>query len=213
MVPPEGPRSSGSLREPPGTATLVVWCYWERVMKWTSYGIALAMGLGVMGCATPRYETPASQQGQACVANCTALRDTCRADCKEAWERCTATREPQVETRYTQALEDYADALRRYRLELDRYEWELWLGWHHGHSGFWYTPWADPWYHYPWPGYFPPATPPADPPTRESVRAELHKKQCQDDCGCESRFDHCFMECGGNRVTETRCIANCPKGP
>ena len=109
----------------------------------------LAIGVAVValtGCATPRYETvhryepPVSVEGRACVASCEAARTQCRSDCQAAWTQCTAQVEPQVESHYAQALADYADELRLYRMDLDRYEWELWLGWHHNYSGFWYSP-------------------------------------------------------------------------
>jgi hypothetical protein len=48
-------------------------------------------------------------------------------------------------------------------------------------------------------------------PTRESVRAQLEKTQCKDDCGCLPAYDTCFVGCGGQRVTETLCVTNCPK--
>ena len=180
----------------------------------------LAIGVAVValtGCATPRYETvhryepPVSEEGRACVASCEATRTQCRSDCQAAWAQCTAEVEPQVESHYAQALAEYADELRLYRMDLDRYEWELWLGWHHNYSGFWYSPWPGPWYASPWPGYYPPSAPPPGPPSREAVRAKLHKEQCRDDCGCEGQYDACFTACGGKRVTETRCTANCPQ--
>jgi hypothetical protein len=170
------------------------------------------------GCATPRYETitryesPVGAAGQACVKGCEAALDTCRTQCQAAWQACTERVEPQVDERYAQALEKYAEELRRYRLDLDRYQWDLWVGWGHGYSGLWYSPWP---YH-PWPGYhpgyYPPPIEPGDPPTKASVRDGLRRSQCQDDCGCQTKHDACFEGCGGRVVTEPRCVANCPGG-
>ncbi len=181
--------------------------------------LALAAVVSVLaGCATPRYETtyryepPTGVEAQSCIKGCEATLNTCRADCQAAWQSCTERIEPQVDERYAQALKAYADELRLYRLALDRYEWDMWVGWGHGHSGLWYSPWPyHPWSGH-WPGYFPYPGPPEDPPTREAVRTKLRKAQCQDDCGCQVKYDACFQGCGGRVVTETRCVANCPAG-
>jgi hypothetical protein len=47
-------------------------------------------------------------------------------------------------------------------------------------------------------------------PTREGVRAHLVKTNRQEDCGCLPANDSCFVGCGGQRVSETVCIRNCP---
>jgi len=165
-------------------------------------------------CATPRYETvtryepPADAAGAACLRGCQAALDACRGDCQAAWQACAAGLEPQVDERYAQALKAYADELRLYRRELDRYEWDVWLGWGHGYSGLWYSPWS----YYPWPGNIPSPVSPGDPPTKEAVRDSLRKGQCKDDCGCQPRYEACYQGCGGRVVTETRCVANCPAG-
>jgi hypothetical protein len=170
------------------------------------------------GCATPRYETihryepPAGGQGQACLKGCEDSLNSCRAECKAAWQACTQGVEAQVDERYAQALKAYAQDLRQYRRELEQYQWDLWLDWGNGYDGLWYSPWP----YRPWPGYypayFPPSNPPGDPPTREGVRAALQDSHCRDDCGCLAKHDACFERCGGRVVTETRCVANCPAG-
>lgn len=180
------------------------------------------VALVVAGCAAPRYQTvlryepPADVAGQACLKGCEQVRALCSADCQATWQACTARVEPQVEARYAQALDHYAQDLRRYQRELDRYEWDLWLGWGHGHyGGMWNSPWHSPWPYRSWPGYaFSPYAfspyPPDPQPTREDAREALYRENCQDDCGCQARYDVCFLGCGGRRIPETRCIANCP---
>lgn len=170
--------------------------------------------LALAGCATPRYETvrslepPAGEEGRVCARACEASLAACQKDCQVAWQACADRVEPQVEGRFAQALKAYAQDLRRYRRDLDWYEWDMWLGWNHGPGGFWYSPWP---YH-PWPRAHFWIDPPGDPPTREEVRAGLLKAQCQDDCGCLTRHEACFLGCGGKVVSETRCVANCPAG-
>lgn len=182
-----------------------------RLMRALGFGIVAVL---VTGCATPRYETtyryesPASVEAQACIKGCEAKLDACRTDCQAAWQACTEQLEPQVEAHYAQALKEYADDLRYYRRMLDHYQWDLWVDWDFAYRGLWYSPWP---YH-PWPSYAPLPMAPGDPPTKETVRNSLRKSQCQDDCGCQPRYDTCFQGCGGKVVTETRCVANCPGG-
>ncbi len=176
--------------------------------------LALAVvALAVAGCATPRYQTvyryepPADAVGQACLKGCEQVRASCSTDCQAAWQACTARVEPQVEARYAQALDDYAQDLRRYQRELDRYEWDLWLSWGHGHYG---GMWHSPWFYRPWPVYAYSPYPPDPQPTRENVRAALQREKCHDDCGCQTNYDVCYLGCGGRKIAETRCVANCP---
>lgn len=174
---------------------------------------ALLLLGGLSGCATPRYQTtsrlipPTDAAGQACVQRCDTARVACQSACKTRYEACTKAVAPQVEARYSEALEQYALELKRYASALRRYEIQLHFDWMHSYPYRHYPPyWWDP-----WPGpYFPP--PFAEPvmPTREGVRAELEKKQCADDCGCLPAYDSCFVGCGGQRVSETVCVENCP---
>ncbi|MCP5277826.1 MAG: hypothetical protein H6935_05610 [Thiobacillus sp.] len=178
----------------------------------------LAVAALMSGCAAPRFETihryepPLSVEAQACLKNCEAALHVCREECQAAWKACADRVEPEVEEHHTKALKDYAADLRLYRRDLDQYQWDLWLGWGHGYSGVWYSPW--PYHGWPgyYPGYSPPPPAPGDPPTREAVRDSLRKSRCQDDCSCQPKYDACFTGCGGRVVTETRCIANCPAG-
>jgi hypothetical protein len=172
-------------------------------MRWIPRLIVAAT---LVGCATPRYETirhyepPASPAGQACVADCERAQAGCRADCQVAWQACAARVEPKVEARYVQALNDYAEELRRYRRDLDLFEWRLWMGWGRGHGGLWYSPWSA----YPWPDYVTAPMPPGGPPTRDTARAFLNKAECKDDCGCQPRYDACYISCGGGVRLEQR---------
>jgi hypothetical protein len=190
------------------TALLATMLKFLRNLAFTAAAVALA------GCATPRYQTiyryepAAGVEGQACVKGCEQALTGCRAVCQSAWQVCTARAETQVEERYAQALKAYAADLSRYRRELDRYEWDLWMGWGHEHGGLWYSTWHP----YPWHGYYPRPNPPAEEPTREAVRAGVHREQCKDDCGCQFIYDDCHQGCGGRKVPETRCVADCPTG-
>lgn len=159
------------------------------------------------GCATPRYQTgyryepPADPAAAPCLNNCETTRQDCLSRCREARQACMKTLEPEVENAYAVALERYAAELDRYRADLDRYRFNLWLGWGgDGHGAFWYDPWP--------PYYMSMVT--TVPPSREAIRERLAKKKCDADCGCQARYDACFSGCGGRRVEETRCIANCP---
>lgn len=175
--------------------------------------LALLLGL-LAGCATPQYQTqvrlipPTDAKGQACVKACEAAKDACQADCRSRYEACAKTVEPQVQAHYETALKQYEVDLAQYAAALRHYEMELHFGWMRGYPyRYPYYYWWDPW---PWP-YFPPPYRAPKMPTREAVRDQLLKKNCEDDCGCLPAFDACFVGCGGQRVTETICIRNCPK--
>jgi hypothetical protein len=175
--------------------------------------LAAAATLLLAACATPRYETrvqlvpPADAAGQACVAACEAQRITCQDACQARYHECAKALEPQVEAHYLDALKQYEIDLKRYATELRRYEIQLQFEWMHRH------PFIHPWWWWdPWPGpHYPPPEPSPIMPTRESVRAQLEKTHCQDDCGCLPAYDACFIACGGQRVTETVCVKNCPR--
>ena len=166
--------------------------------------------LGVLGgCATPVYQTnvhlipPADAAGRACLQDCESRKTACQADCQARYQACAKALEPQVEASYVEALQQYELDLRHYAAELRHYELQLHFGWMHSHPYYGFY-WWDPW------PYFPPPYSPPSMPTREGVRAHLVKANCQDDCGCLPAYDTCFVGCGGQRLTETVCVKNCP---
>jgi len=171
---------------------------------------ALALLAVMAGCATPQYQTtvrlipPADAEGRACVQDCEARKIECHADCQTRLQACAIAVEPQVETRYAEALKLYELELRQYAAELRYYELQLHFGWMYSYP---YYPYG--WY--PWHGpIFPPPYREPVMPTRDSVRAQLIKLNCQEDCGCLLAYETCFIGCGGQRVSETVCIKNCP---
>ena len=164
------------------------------------------------GCATPQYQTnihlipPADAAGQACVQGCETRKTACQRDCQQRYQACAKDLEPQVEAHYIEALKQYELDLKRYAAALRHYEIQLHFEWLHSYPYHYPYYWWDP-----WPGpYYPPPYPEPEMPTRESVRAALEKSNCQDDCGCFPAYDACFVGCGGQRVSETVCIKNCP---
>lgn len=161
---------------------------------------------GLLGaCATPRYQTlhrlepPGDAAGLACVERCAQELTTCQAQCAQTYQTCVQSLEPVVQERYAQALEAYAQALDCYAAELRAYELQYWLSWRHG-----------PWWYDPWPGPLWVPYPPPRKPSREAVREALVKERCGEDCGCLTRHEACFLACGGRKVSEERCVANCP---
>jgi hypothetical protein len=182
-----------------------------------SAAFAAVILLGMLaGCATPQYQTivhlvpPADAQGRACVQDCDATKTACQTECQSRYQACAKALEPQVEARYEAALKQYELELKQYAAVLRRYEMELQFDWmysypyHHPYSYpyGWWDPWPRP--------YFPPSYREPVMPTRDSVRAQLLKANCQDDCGCLPAYDTCFVGCGGEIVRETVCIKNCP---
>lgn len=175
--------------------------------------LVAAAALLLAACASPQYHTrvllipPTDAAGRACVAGCEVKKTVCQDACQARYRECAQALEPQVETHYLEALRQYELDLKRYAAELRHYEMQLQLEWLHRH------PFGPPWWWWdPWPGpYYPPPYPEPVMPTREGVRAQLEKTHCKDDCGCLPAHDACFVGCGGQRVTETVCVKNCPK--
>ena len=172
---------------------------------------ALVLLAALTGCATPQYQTrvhlipPTDARGLACVQDCEAQKVTCQAECQAHYQACVKAIEPQVEARYSDALKQYERDLRQYAAALRHYEMELRFEWLYSY------PYRQPFWWNPWPGpYFPPPYHEPAMPTRDSVRAQLEATQCQADCGCLPAYDSCFVGCGGQRVTETICISDCP---
>jgi len=173
---------------------------------------ALTLLAAMAGCATPQYQTtirlipPGDAQGRACVQECETKKIACQNECQARYQACAQGVEPQVEVRYAEALRQYELELKQYAAALRHYEMQLRFDWMHGYPFYPYG-----WYPYPWPGpAFPPPYREPVMPTRDSVRAQLIKSTCQDDCGCLPAYDACFVGCGGQRVSETVCIKNCP---
>jgi len=172
---------------------------------------ALILLAALAGCATPQYQTtvrlipPTDAQGQACVQDCGAKKIACQTDCQARYQTCVKDIEPQVEARYTAALKQYELNLRNYAAALRHYEMQLRFEWLYSY------PFHHPYWWDPWPGlYFPPPYREPVMPTRDGVRARLAAENCQADCGCLPAYDTCFVGCGGQRVSETVCIRNCP---
>jgi hypothetical protein len=175
-----------------------------------AFAVLLLLG-GLAGCATPQYQTtvrlipPVDASGRACVQDCEARKTACQNACQAHFQACAKALEPQVEARHVEALKQYELDLRRYAAALRHYEMQLHFEWLHSY------PYRYPFWWDPWPGhYFPPPYPEPVMPTRETVRAHLEKTNCQADCGCLSAHDACFVGCGGQRVSETVCVRNCP---
>jgi hypothetical protein len=172
------------------------------------FALALATLLG--GCATPRYEIayrlepPEDASGRACVSRCLDPLQACQDSCRGRYQACQREIEPLLNDAYAEALRRYAFDLDSYAASLQHYEMQLWLGW--GHAGWWgYPGWYGPGWFYPYP-----APPPPPRPSRERVWDRLVAEKCDPGCGCQAAYDGCFVACGGKRIPEQRCVANCP---
>ena len=173
---------------------------------------ALALLAVIAGCATPQYQTsirlipPADAAGRVCVQACEAEKTRCQTDCQARFQGCVKGLEPQIEAAYAEALNQYEIELKHYAMALRNYEMQLrfeWLNTYPYYHPYWWDPWPR--------AYFPPPYREPVMPTRAGVRAQLEKANCQADCGCLPAYDGCFTGCGGQRVTDTLCIKNCPQ--
>jgi hypothetical protein len=189
-------------------------------MNVARFALLLALGVGLWGCATPRYQTfyryepPTDAAARSCLTPCEQTQKTCLDQCEENYSACVRTLEPEAQARHADALMRYEGELAQYRRDLDRYHLSISLGWGHGggwYGGGWYDRgWYDPWWPYGGyrPYYYPPVPP--QPPSYADELSKLSAEECDRDCGCQPNYDACFLACGGRKVPEERCIANCP---
>lgn len=170
--------------------------------------LLLLASAGLAGCAGPRYltayryEPPLDAAGLACLEQCTQKMSACQQTCGEKAQACLQGIEPEVEKRHGEALKNYENELARYRWELESYNLNLYWG---------RTPWFGPRHRFMWPGfyyYFPPFPP--ETPSRDKAFNQLRQEKCTIDCGCQPIYDSCFLACGGKRIPDAKCIANCP---
>jgi hypothetical protein len=168
-------------------------------------GVVMAMG----GCATPRYQTiyryepPSDQAGRSCLNTCEQKLSRCQDHCAADYQACVNEIGPEVEKRYGAALKRYENELAIYQAERQRYELISLMNWNY--------PFWGPGRYSAWPGYydFPPIPPTK--PDHKYYFEQVQGEKCARDCGCQPLYDACFLGCGGKKIPEVRCIANCPK--
>ncbi|MDD5241265.1 MAG: hypothetical protein PHG47_06025 [Sulfuricella sp.] len=170
------------------------------------------LAVGLLGCVGPspryqtayRYEPPTDAAAGACLEKCEHKLEDCQQRCKADYQACLKLIEPQVEGRYAEALKRYGTELDRYRWELDRYQLYMSMSWG-------WSPWYGHGYYRPWPEpyYYPPPAPPAK-PSKDQEFSRLRQEKCDVDCGCQAIYDAGFLSCGGKKIPEVKCIANCP---
>ena len=171
--------------------------------------VLLGMVVILGACAAPRYQTiyryelPADITGRSCLTTCEQKLSQCQDRCASAYQACVKEIGPEVDRRYDEALKRYEGDLSIYKMELQRYEFFSLLNWNY--------PFYGPGHFHSWPGYydFPPI-----PPTKPSHKyyfEQVQSEKCARDCDCQPLYDACFLSCGGRKVPEVRCIANCPK--
>lgn len=194
-------------------------------MNLARFILLLALGVALGGCAGPRYQTfyryepPTDAAAHACLEPCAQTQKVCLDRCGENYAACVKSIEPEARARHADALKRYAGELTQYRRDLDRYQLSMSLGWGWGHGGGWHgagwygAGWYDPWWPYGGgyrPYYYPPQPPQA--PGYADELSKLSAEKCDRDCGCQPSYDACFLGCGGRKLPEQRCIANCPAG-
>lgn len=172
------------------------------------------LAVGLTGCAAPgpryqtsyRYEPPADAAGRACLEKIGQNQMQCQQRCSTEYQACLKIVEPQGQARYAEALMRYEVEMRRYNSELDRYQLYLSMsrGWPPRSGYGFYSPWPEPY-------YYPPPVPPAK-PSLEQELGRLRQEKCEVDCGCQATYDEGFLSCGGKKISERKCIANCPQG-
>ncbi|MBI5460951.1 MAG: hypothetical protein HY941_02055 [Gammaproteobacteria bacterium] len=190
---------------------------WGAIMSVARQVLLLALGVMLWSCTAPRYQTfyryepPTDAAARTCLARCEQAQKTCLDRCGKNYTACVRALEPEAQARHADALKRYAGEWEQYQRDLNRYQLSISLGC--GHGGGWYGAGAyDPWW--PYGGYRPYYYPP-EPPQQPSYADELSTlsaEKCARDCGCQPGYDACFLSCGGRKLPEQRCIADCPAG-
>lgn len=182
----------------------------------------LLLAATLAACAAPRYQTvyryepPADATGRSCLTLCERNLKSCQDECAANHTACVQAIEPEARARYADALRHYGGEMAQYGRDMDRYHLSVSLGWgfHDGwYGGGWYDPYWPHGWPYDWygPYYYPPEPP--RPPSYAEELGKLRAAKCDRDCGCQPNYDACFLSCGGIKVPEQRCIANCPSAP
>ena len=174
--------------------------------------LTLAVALLLTGCAGPRFATemryvpPGGEAGEACLQGCHIDMQACRADCQSRRESCIEGIEPRVDTAFERVLRQYEADRKLYLRELQFYRLERAV-----HFGFYHHPFyygtSGPFWHTD--RYLDDPPIPPIPPSRAGIRQQVIAEHCEIECGCQARFDQCYLGCGGRIEREVLCIENC----
>ncbi len=188
--------------------------------------------IALFGCASfepryqvsHRYEPPIDPASIVCLAECTQQLAACQQSCTSTYQMCLRRIEPLSEQRYQEAVRHYESESHSYRQQMNTgrfyqsFGWGTsmgrWGGYPLGAGLGWGPSWGRnglPWYGMGYsPAYFNLPVPPLQ-PDRKRELYRLRYEQCEKECDCQSIQDTCILNCGGKRIVEERCIANCPK--
>jgi hypothetical protein len=178
-------------------------------MKSPWWLLLLAALLAAAGCMSPRYQTlyryepPTDVAGKVCLEQCEQKIAGCKNHCEEKYGACVKSVEPMIEQHYEESMRRYQRELNYYYHAVEIYQRQITLGW------YYYDPYYGSWpYFYGYEPRFPPIPP--FQPNRERIARQVIQQQCDRDCGCQSVYDACFLGCGGIKIPEVKCVANCP---
>ncbi len=170
--------------------------------------ISLSLLAFLAACVGPRYQTayryepPIDAIGRACLQQCEPKLAACQTQCQEKYQACVKSVEPQIDAHFEQSLQQYQRDFQFYQYAFDQYQRRF--SWHYYNADPRYGAWP---YYYGLESSFPPLPPLK--PSRERIAAQLVQQHCDRDCGCQSIYDACFLGCGGKKIPEVKCIANC----
>jgi len=183
----------------------------------------IGLALTLTGCATPRFEIsvsyipPQTEAGLACIAACSEQLAQCQTACAEQFESCRLEVEPDVQSAFQEALERYELQRQQYLSEVRFYEINRALNWsfgyrrgcYHPYWGF-YHPCYDGFWGWGYYGYWERPPIPPEAPNLDRIREQIIAQRCNSQCDCQSTYEQCYLNCGGQIIREERCVANCP---
>lgn len=174
------------------------------------------------------YTPPKSQKGLVCLKGCESKRSQCNLQCDRNYSQCSIKAERQAKKNlpallqaYPEKLEIWLDARDAYLRDLDWYEFQLDIyesrraryidrcidggkkkyschrSFHRLHRPLIHD---RPYFDIPRPRK----------PTLASEAARIRKLNCNEDCGCDSKYRLCYTSCGGVVKSKKICIKNCP---
>jgi len=174
------------------------------------------------------YTQPTTDEGTVCVKECNIKQETCQIHCNQKRDNCLKESKKRVKANFPSMLNVYDQKMKQYKKELNRYNRKM-DSWDRKHRRLeeqkrtyqrlcnnrkdkrsyecglvkkaereidsleLFEP---------------------DKPTRPkepslSKEIEIAQKSCSNRCGCQKKYDNCFVSCGGTLDYKKFCIKNC----
>jgi hypothetical protein len=174
------------------------------------------------------YIQPSTEDGKSCVKECSVKQETCQIHCNQKRDNCLKKTKQEVKAIFPSILNEYDHEIKQYQAELHRYNrkmalWEMKYKRSEEQKRI-YRKLCNK--RQDKRGYecrlvkkaeeeidelesSEPEKPtrPKKPSLSEEI--EIAQKSCSNECGCQKKYDNCFISCGGTLNYKKFCIKNC----